>query len=293
MACGDYKYYSGPVPQNGTHHSHERMTAKEPTMRFLPALLLLALPLYANAQSAAPAQPASATLARVVQSATLRVCTPGDYKPFSFMKAPGDFEGLDIELMQSLAASLGAKPQFIKTTWANLLPDFVAGKCDIGVGGISVTLDRQKQAYFSMPYMVNGKTPITRCENVAKYQTVAAIDQPGVRVIANPGGSNEKFARTRLPHAQLIMNPDNLTIFDELVQGKADVFVTEAAEAIVQSKAHPELCPVNPDKPLQYAEMAYLLPAGDELFKHYVDQWLHLALVDGEYAALDARWLGK
>ncbi|MGC2971308.1 transporter substrate-binding domain-containing protein [Paraburkholderia aspalathi] len=256
-------------------------------MKFVVALTLLL------AQSFSFAQTPPSTLARVTQSGILRVCTPGDYKPFSFQRAPGEFEGLDVDLMGSLATALNAKPQFVKTTWANLLPDFVAGKCDIAAGGISVSLERQKQAYFSTPYMVNGKTPLTRCENVAKYQSIEAIDQPSVRVIANPGGSNEKFARTKLSHAQLTMHSDNLTIFDEIIKGHADVFVTEAAEAIVQSKAHPELCAVNPDKPLQYAEMGYLLPNGDDVFKHFVDQWLHLSQANGEYAQMSAKWLGK
>ncbi|MFM0229642.1 transporter substrate-binding domain-containing protein [Paraburkholderia sediminicola] len=257
-------------------------------MKFVVALTLLLAQSFAFAQTPPPA-----TLARVTQSGVLRVCTPGDYKPFSFQRAPGELEGLDVDLMGSLATALSAKPQFVTTTWANLLPDFVAGKCDIAAGGISVSLERQKQAYFSTPYMVNGKTPITRCENVAKYQTIEAIDQPSVRVIANPGGSNEKFARTRLSHAQLTMHSDNLTIFDEVIKGHADVFVTEAAEAIVQSKAHSELCAVNPDKPLQYAEMSYLLPSGDEVFKRFVDQWLHLSKANGEYTQISAKWLGK
>lgn len=43
--------------------------------------------------------------------------------------------------------------------------------------------------------MVNGTTPMVRCDAVTKYQIVAAIDRAGVCVIANPGGSNERFAK--------------------------------------------------------------------------------------------------
>ena len=82
------------------------------------------------------------------------------------------------------------------------MPDITAGKCDMAVGGISVTTERQKRAFFSAPYMVNGKTPIARCADVAKYQTVAEIDKPAVRVIFNPGGSNERFARANFKQAQ-------------------------------------------------------------------------------------------
>ena len=43
----------------------------------------------------------------VIKAGTLRACTPGDYKPFSFAKPDGSFEGIDIDLMQSLSASVG------------------------------------------------------------------------------------------------------------------------------------------------------------------------------------------
>ena len=230
------------------------------------------------------------TLAQVLKSKQLRVCSPGDYKPFSFDQ-DGKFEGLDIDLMQSLARSLEAEVVMVKTSWSNLMADFSSGKCDIAAGGISVNLPRQQQAFFSTPYMINGKTPIVRCADVSKFQTIENINKPEVRIVANPGGSNEKFARTMLPNAQLTMHKDNITIFNEVAEGRADVFVTEAAEAIVQSKLNPALCAVNPDKPLQYAEMGYLLPNGDLRFKLYVDQWLHLAKQNSEYQSIAAKWL--
>jgi cyclohexadienyl dehydratase len=218
----------------------------------------------------------------VQRSAALRICTPGDYKPFSFQKPDASFEGIDVDLVNGLAASLGAKPAWVKTTWANLLPDLVADKCDIAVGGVSVTTERQKKAFFSAPYMVNGKTPIARCADVQKYQTVAAIDQPGTRVIFNPGGSNERFARANFKRAQMTLHGENVTIFDEILANRADVFVTESAEAITQQRLKPGLCAVNPDKPLQYGEMAWMLPRDDMAFKAYVDQWLHLSQAGGD-----------
>lgn len=227
----------------------------------------------------------------VMRSGVLKVCSPGDYKPFSFALADGRFEGLDVDLMDSLASSLGAKVEFIKTSWAKLMEDFTAGKCDIAAGGISVTLDRQKKAWFSTAYMVNGKTPIVRCADVARFQSVADIDKPNVNVIANPGGSNERFARANFKTAKLTIHRDNLSIFNEVLQGKADVFVTESAEAIVQQKLVPGLCAVNPDKPLQYGEMGFMLPRGDVVTKAYVDQWLHLIKASGDYQRAASRWL--
>jgi len=250
------------------------------------SLLLGTLVLAGGAQAQA-----SSALDSVAQAGVLRACTPGDYKPFAFQRPDGAFEGIDIDLAQSLAASLAVRLEVVKTSWANLMPDFTAGKCDVAIGGISVTTERQKRAFFSTAYMVNGKVPLARCEDVAKYQTVADIDKADVRVIANPGGSNERFARANIRTAKLTVHAENLTIFDELLQRRADVFVTEAAEALTQQRQRPGLCAVNPDRPLQYGEMGYLLPRGDGVMKAYVDQWLHLSKATGEYQRVVDKWL--
>jgi cyclohexadienyl dehydratase len=252
----------------------------------LPLIAALSLSVQAQTPTSLPS-----TLDTVQKAGVLRVCTPGDYKPFSFQKPDASFEGLDVDLVASLSTSLGVKPQWVKTSWSNLMGDMTAGKCDLAVGGISVTTERQKRAFFSTAYMVNGKTPIARCADVAKYQTIADIDKPNVKVIFNPGGSNERFARASFKQAQMTLHPENLTIFDELLAGRADVFVTESAEAITQQRLKPGLCAINPDKPLQYGEMAYLLPRDDIAFKAYVDQWLHLSKAGGEYQRVVDNWL--
>jgi cyclohexadienyl dehydratase len=236
------------------------------------------------------AQAQESRLDAVQKSGALRVCTPGDYKPFALAKADGSYEGLDVDLAHSMARALGVEAKFVKTSWPKLMDDFI-DHCDIAVGGISVTLDRQKRAFFSDAYMVNGKAPITKCENVKKFQTVADIDKPGVTVIENPGGSNERFARANFKQAKIVIFEDNTKIFDEVLKGNADVMISESVETLVQQKLHPGLCAVNPDKPLQYGEMGYLLPRGDVVFKAWVDQWLHLAKASGEYDRSLAAWI--
>jgi cyclohexadienyl dehydratase len=159
------------------------------------------------------------------------------------------------------------------------------------MGGVSVTLERQKKAYFSSPYMRDGKTPIARCADKGKYDTLAMIDRPEVKVIANPGGTNEKFDRAHLKAAQIEVWSDNLTIFDQLGNGAADLMITDATETLYQQKLRPGvLCAVHPDAPFDFSEKAYLLPR-DEALKQFVDQWLHISAANGALAAIRAKWL--
>ncbi|WP_039811326.1 transporter substrate-binding domain-containing protein [Xanthomonas arboricola] len=239
--------------------------------------------------SAQAAEPAS-RLDAVLQSGVLRVCTTGDYRPYSLLRANGQFEGSDIALAQSLGASLGARVQFVRASWPQLMPDLLADRCDIAVGGISVTLQRQRQASFSTVLDVDGKIPLVRCADQTRYRNIAQLNRPDVRVIEPPGGTNEAFARQQLPRAHLRLFADNTTIFQELLQQRADVMITDASEALHQQARLPDLCAIAPEQPLQYGEKAFLLPRNDQPWKAYVDQWLHLSKASGEYARIVETW---
>jgi cyclohexadienyl dehydratase len=193
-------------------------------------------------------------------------------------------------MAEGLAAALGVKAEFVQTSWPSLMKDFEAGRFDVAIGGISVTLDRQRKAFFSAPYMREGKTPITRCENKDRFATLEAIDKPGVKVVVNPGGTNERFARSKLKAAEIRVHDDNTTIFDQIVTGVADLMITDSSETQYQQKLRPALCAVHPDHPFDFAEKAYLLPR-DPALKAFVDQWLHISMETGAYEAVRDRWL--
>ncbi|WP_170928942.1 MULTISPECIES: transporter substrate-binding domain-containing protein [unclassified Pseudomonas] len=239
---------------------------------------------------AAQAQAPASHLDTIQQQGQLRVCTTGDYKPYTFKRPDGGFEGIDIAMAQTLADSLGVKVEWVQTTWKTLMPDMQAGKCDIGVGGISVTLERQKKAFFSNTLDVDGKIPLVRCADQSKYQTIDQINQPNVRLVEPAGGTNEAFVHAFLPKAQLALH-DNVTIFEQLLDNKADVMITDASEALYQQKLKPGLCAVNPSQFMQYGEKAYLLPRDDISWKLYVDQWLHLSKVTGKYQKVLSEWI--
>ncbi|WP_053157758.1 transporter substrate-binding domain-containing protein [Pseudomonas sp. P1.8] len=235
-------------------------------------------------------QAAPSHLDSVMQQGQLRVCTTGDYKPYTAKAENGEYSGIDIAMARTLADSLGVKVEWVPTTWKNLMPDMLAGKCDIAMGGISVTLERQKKAFFSTPLDVDGKIPLVRCEDQSKYQTIEQINQSSVRLVEPAGGTNEAFVHAFLPKAQLQLH-DNVTIFQELLDKKADVMITDASEALYQQKQKPGLCAVNPTQYMQYGEKAYLLPRDDMTWKLYVDQWLHLAKVTGNYQKVLGQWV--
>jgi len=252
-------------------------------LHYLAALLVIAM-------GSAQAQQAS-LLDEIIKRGTLRVGMTGDYLPFtSFDGETGKFRGFDVDMAEALGKALGVKVEYVKTAWPQMTKDLEADNFDVAMGGVSITLDRQKKGFFSTPIMREGKTPIARCAEANKFETLAEIDRPGVRVIVNPGGTNERFARAHLRNAELKVYGDNVTIFDEIAKGNADLMMTDASETRYQQKLHPGvLCAVHPDKPFDFAEKAYWLQR-DVALKAFIDQWLHATIEDGSFKKIYAAW---
>lgn len=208
----------------------------------------------------------------------LRVGMTGDYAPFSYER-DGVLRGFDVALAQSLAAHWNVKVEFVRTSWPTLMSDFLAHSFDVALSGISVTPERAARADFSTAYHTDGKTPIARCNDARKFSNLEQIDRPEVRVVVNPGGTNERFVRERIKRASIRVHPDNRTIFDEILARRADVMITDGVEVRLMTLRHPELCGTM-KSPFTQAPKAVMLPRGSDLTRKLND-WLEPQAMSG------------
>jgi len=237
-----------------------------------------------------PTPAAKGDLDRIITQGTVRVCSTGDYRPFTYDDTQG-WSGLDIEMAQDLAEKLGVKLDLIQTSWATMLSDLGA-RCDMAMGGITITLDRAKHARYSSPYLSDGKAAAIRCSDRSTFQNLADIDRPGVRVVVNSGGTNAEFDVANIHHATIVNYPDNNTIFDQVSGNKADAMITDASEIRWQIRQNPQLCGAGLDHPFTFEQKAYLIPDGSPALQQWTNQWLNIAQHAGTYAHIAQKWLG-
>ncbi len=219
--------------------------------------------------------PEAHALDRIREAGVIRVGTAGDYKPMSFLDPEtGSYWGFDTELAEDLAASLGVGIEYVPTSWPTLTEDTLAGKFDLAICGITITDARKEQALMSEGYLQNGKTVLCREEDADQYTSLEAINRPEVRVMENPGGLNEKFARENLPDATLIIHDVNQEIPGLVASGEADVMITEVMEAGYYVGEDSRLAAPLIYEPFTDGQLGILMPKGSEDLLEYVNGFL-------------------
>lgn len=83
-----------------------------------------------------------------------------DWLPYQYRDDSGELSGLDIELMNAIAARAGYDLFWHKLAWKKHLWEVAAGSIDIAPGA-SRTPEREDYAYFSVPYRTEPVSLIT------------------------------------------------------------------------------------------------------------------------------------
>ncbi|MGC4028007.1 MAG: gamma subclass chorismate mutase AroQ [Steroidobacteraceae bacterium] len=221
----------------------------------------------------------------------LRVATAADYAPYALKDGgTGVLRGVDVELARELAVDMGQSLEWVTTSWSALQADADAGRFDIAAGGVSVTAPRAALHPFSRNLHRDYKSPVVRCGEQARFDTLREINTPHTRVIVNPGGTNERFARQYFPLAQLRVHADNATVFDEIRAGRADVMVTDLTEAKVLQARRDGLCAAGARARWEPMQKAWWIAAGATQ-RAAIDAALARALRRESYSRRLQRWV--
>ena len=197
---------------------------------FLSALILCSVAVGCGLQKRVSSTP---TLDKIQKRGTLLVGTTGDYRPLSYKEPEtGEYWGFGIDMAGEIAGALGVSVSYVPTSWPTLSADVQTPELfDFAIGGITITDARLQSMDMSEGYLCNGKTILCRKEEADKYKSLEDLDKPEVRVMVNPGGLNEKFARENLPSCTLIVFEKNEEIPSKVAAGEADEMITEITEA--------------------------------------------------------------
>ena len=152
------------------------------------------------------------------------------------------------------------------------------------------TLLVEEKMMMSDGYLANGKTILCRAADKDRYQSLADIDKPEVRVMVNPGGLNEKFAYASFPHASIYVYPTNEDIPTLVAEGQGDVMITEITEAPYYVKNDSRLAAPLLGKPFTHGEIGILMRKGQDNLMQIVNTTLQRMKEDGTISSLKEKY---
>ena len=228
-----------------------------------------------------PLAGAGSVAERVKTMKLVRVCIWPEYYGITFRNPRNQqLDGIDIDLSSEFARDLGARLEYVESSFARLIPDLLDDRCDVAMFAVGITAQRQQSLKFSQPYLqsdIYGMT--TRASRSIKSWD--DIDKPGIQVAVQAGTFMEPVMTAALKQAKLVVIRPPLTREQELESGRVDVFMTDYpySRRLMASADWVRL--VSPAKPFHIIPYAYAVKPGDAEWLAQLDQFVAHIKGDG------------
>lgn len=218
---------------------------------------------------------------------TLVVASDFDNIPFAYVDEYGRPGGRDVEMMEALAEDLGARLEWRRMPFEELIPAVEAGEVDVVCATLGVSRERAERVAFTRPYFRTWIAVVVR----------AGPDEPGTledladrRVAAGAGTTSAQAVLWELPEAALALeNAKDLSMIERLLAGDVDAAALDgpAADAIVAESAG-RLARLEENLDLELYALALPLDRGDLLER--LNAVLATMERSGRMQELDARF---
>ena len=233
---------------------------------------------------------ADSVLNEILSSGKLKAGTTGDFNPFSVRDtATNKYKGYDIDIMSELAKDMGVEIEFVPTDWKTIVNGVVAGKYHI-TGSASIKASRMKAAGFSESYLSVNFKPFTTDDKVSKFDGWDSINKSGVKIATTLGTAMEPMVKSWFPNASIKSVEAPARGYQEVLAGRADVFVTSNLEGSTLKAKYKNVKEVKVDAPRSPTPLAMLLPQGDQVWINFVNHWIKIKTAKGFFKKTAKKW---
>ena len=176
-----------------------------------------------------PMMASAVTLDEVKAAGKLVMATSPDFPPFEELNADESITGIEVDLLQMICDELGVELEIQAVDFDSVLPGVQAGKYDVGVSGITITEQRQKNALFTAPYCMAAQAIV-----VTDGSPIASkADLDGKKVSVQTGTTAESYCMAQGYDVQSFSANSDAEM--ALTTGKVDAWVIDdltAAEMV-------------------------------------------------------------
>ena len=249
------------------------------------AALAAAGPALAQTPAAPPGTPATGgvgTLDRIIREKKIRVTAEVTSPPFGILDKDNQPDGSEIATARQLAKDMGVELELVQVTAPQRIPALLAGRADVAISSLSITLDRAKTVMFAPPHgalsivLAGGKgKQIRNAGEMAGKKiglTRATLEEATVPKIAPPG-------------TNIVMFDDIASTLQAMVSGQVDAAGMSAFTAKSVADRNPKANLENKFT-VTTAFYAAAVRPGDHDLLQFLRTWIFLGKNNGTLASI-------
>ncbi len=171
------------------------------------------------APPASPAATAGGTLDRIIKDKKIRITAEVTSPPFGILDKDNQPDGSEIATARQLAKDLGVDLELVQVTSPQRIPALLAGRADVAISSLSITVDRAKTVMFAPPH---GALSIVVAGAKGK-QIRNAADMAGKKIGLTRATLEEATVpKMAPPGTNIVMFDDIAATMQAMVSGQVD-----------------------------------------------------------------------
>ena len=230
------------------------------------------------------------SLQRVIDFQTLRVGMSGNQPPMTMVNREGGLMGFDVDLAQALAMAMNVELEIKRMPFGELMGALEENKVDMVLSNLSITPERTERVSFVGPYMMSGKSILTRSSAMGDLSSTEAFNREDIKILALQNSTHSSYVKAVAPEATLIEVSSYDEGVDMLKNDKADLMVADMTQCILAVLRFPDAGLTTLDKPLTVEPIGIAVSKDDPQFFNLVDNYLSTYEKTGVLTQLRKKW---
>jgi polar amino acid transport system substrate-binding protein len=229
-------------------------------------------------------------LNKILERGEIIIGMSGNQPPFSMKAKSGELIGYEVDIAKLLAESMNVKLKIEQIPFPDLLSALKEGKVDLVMSGMTMTPKRNLEAAFVGPYILSGKSILTKSSILAKASDSEEINQANLKLATLKGSTSEDFVNNFLTNTDLSL----VNNYDEAVKllsdDQVDAVVADYPICILTMARYPDAGFATLNQPITLEPIGMALPPDDVLLLNMVQNYFNAMLLAGLLEGLESYW---
>jgi len=239
-----------------------------------------------------PGQADARSLDEIIKDGTIRIGIHPNLPGLSEYNTKNEFEGMDIDTGNMIAEALAVKAEYISQQSAQRVPNLVADRIDISLGGLTRNARRAKLVDYTLPTYTESQVILTtdKLAHITEWQQL----NDAKYTLANVRSTvPAQWTRKNVPKAKELLVDAGADVIRAIAQGRADGTIAIIDNWLKFTPNYPNVKWRVVPKTIYLGYWGIGVKRGNDSLRRWLNVWLYDHQSKNRHNALWEKWFGS